>query len=170
MNIILTGERGCGKSTVVERLRRELRGGEHGFLTRFEGDRSSGERRLIIESLDGGRRDIAVSWHDNIPRPDIRVFDSFARELSGGGLCIIDELGKFEAGAERLREAATAAFDAGGVLAVVRLDALGWMQELKSRKDAAVINVCRENRDRLPGELAQMLRGEKSFCCKDKCF
>ena len=158
MNVILTGEKQIGKSTALFRALPRLTASRFGFLTRFE-ERPDG-RELVISSLDGARRVSAVRWADGHAVVDNDAFDIFGASLlrGGGELAVMDEIGKFELSALRFRDAVLRAFDSErDALAVVRLETSGWMQELKSRPDTAVITVTHENRGGVPDMIVQLL-------------
>lgn len=160
MNIILTGERQIGKSTAMEKVLRELRCSRFGFLTRFDGPRADADRGLYMYSLDRSRGEKVIEWKNDRPEVYAGVFDRFGSQLlsEGGELAVMDELGKFETGALDFKRAVEAVFDSDTpVLAVVRINAEGWMQALKSRPDAAVITVTAQNRDAVPETVLRML-------------
>jgi nucleoside-triphosphatase len=161
MNIILTGKRQIGKSTAAENVLRELSCSRFGFLTRFDGSRESADRGLYMYSLDRSRSEKVIEWKNDSPEVYSGVFDRFGAQLlsEGGQLAVMDELGKFETAALRFKSAVEAVFDSETpVLAVVRINAEGWMQALKSRPDVSVITVTEQNRDDVPGQVLRMLR------------
>lgn len=161
MNVILTGEKRVGKSTALARFLAAYPGRARGFRTCFSNDRALPHEKLIMAGLDGGNAACVVSWENGLPRPDLAAFDAQGDTLLSApdaDLLVMDELGKFEGGADGFRRAVERAF-AGNVpvLAVVRLDTGGWMQALKDRADTAVVTVTPENRDAVPDMLAELL-------------
>ena len=158
MNVILTGEKQIGKSTALFRALPRLTQSRFGFLTRFE-ERGDG-RELVMSSLDGAEKAAVVRWIDGRAVVDNDAFNAFGASLlrEDGGLAVMDEIGKFELSALRFRDAVLRTFDSEcDVLAVVRLETSGWMQELKSRPDTAVITVTRENRSGVPDMIVRLL-------------
>ncbi len=159
MNIIITGPKHCGKSTVIGKLIPMLKGSVSGFISEFD-DRASSSRKLLIRSIDGSNSQTAVSWHDGAVNINSDCFDEFTPFLISDScdFIVIDELGKFEKNSAALKDAVTAAFDSEAhVIASIRLDAAGWMQELKKREDVIVMNVDNDNRDGLPDKILSML-------------
>ena len=75
-----------------------------------------------------------------------------------GELVVIDELGKFEKNCENLKCTVEKAFDSPcNVLASIRLDAVGWMQDLKERDDTRVFFLSEENREDLTALIMNLL-------------
>ncbi len=159
MNIIITGPRHCGKSTLVSRIMENFSGSVSGFITQFD-NRESDSRELDLRSIDGSLHSCAVRWTDGKPELNPEAFDLFAPGLIDlkSNLVLIDELGKFEKNCELLKEAVLQAFDSPcHLLAVIRLDAEGWMQELKKRDDVLCISVNDLNRDELTSEILNII-------------
>ena len=160
MNIILTGMKGCGKSTLAQKVLDSYSGSVSGFRTVFENRCEEGQA-LYVESLDSSLRFKAAQWGDGGRTLIPMAFDSFAPSLilPNTELIFIDELGFLEKDSEALKRAVTAAFDSRqDVLAVIRIDAAGWMQELKARKDVTVIALTKDNRDSLPSHILSLLK------------
>lgn len=160
MNIIITGMKGSGKSTLASKVLEEYSGSVSGFRTVFENRCEEGQA-LYVESLDGSLRFKAAQWDTDGRRLIPLAFDGFAPSLIGQDtqLVFIDELGFLEKDSEPLKNAVTAAFDGPqDVLAVIRIDAAGWMQELKARRDVSVMAITKDNRDSLPCHILSLLK------------
>ena len=159
MNIIITAPKHLGKSTAISKLLSLLPGKVSGFITEFI-DRESDDRVLKLRNIDGTQVADAVTWVNKVHTVDFSAFDSFAPGLIelDSNFIVIDELGKFEKNCENLRKAVEGAFDSDcHVIASVRLDAAGWMQELKNRSDVLVITLDYSNRDSVPDIIANKL-------------
>ena len=159
MNIILTGLRHCGKSTLLSKFLSQYNGFVSGFITHFD-NRASGNRRLLIRSVDGSKESCVVHWSNGSYTVNFDVFDSFAPTLVdlNSDLIVFDELGKFEVPCINLKAAVESAFSSStSVIAVIRSDAPCWIGELKNRSDVLVINVNENNRDLLPDELKTLV-------------
>ncbi len=159
MNIILTGPKHCGKSTLIKKIINKHKGCISGFISEFD-DRTSSCRQLQIRSIDGDECACAVKWENGSYTVNYEIFDKFAPCLIdlSSDLIIIDELGKFEASCENLRLAVEKAFSSSGnLIAVLRLDAPSWINDLKLRSDALVINVNDKNRDSLADNITMLI-------------
>lgn len=159
MNIIITGPKHCGKSTVIRKILSNFSGSVSGFISEFD-DRASSSRELLLRNISGSLSRSAVSWIEGQHEVHKEVFDLFAPELidTKCDLIVIDELGKFEINCQSLKETICNAFDSPcPVLVAIRLDAAGWMQELKKRHDVMMINIDEANRDLIPDRILEML-------------
>ncbi len=168
-NILVTGAPGAGKTTLVKKI---LGGSEGlhaiGFYT--EEIREGGVRKGFSLVATTGAR--AVLAHEKIKSPfkvgkygvDVGCFERFLasipfREKSVDGLVVIDEIGKMEC-FSKVFTALVAELLASDkrVVATVALKGAGLIESVKKRSDSDVIEVTRENRDSLPGEILDRLR------------
>ncbi len=159
MNIIITGPKHCGKSTIIRKLLDYFPGNVSGFVTEFD-DRSSSTRELRIRDISGFPSRCAVRWNNGTFELFSEAFEDFAPQTfdKETDLIIFDELGKFEKDCHNLESSVKKAFESPcPVLAVIRLDAAGWMQELKNRNDVSLIYINETNRDSIPTHLLEMI-------------
>jgi len=166
MNIIITGPRHCGKTTVIKKIIKGFNGSISGFVSEFN-DRASNTRELYVRNISGTLSRCAVRWNNGPHELFPEVFEDFAADLidTKSDLIIIDELGKFEKNCSRLKNAVDFSICSScPVIVCIRLDADGWMQELKGRSDVMVITVTEENRDSLPGDILNLI----SNSCKKR--
>ena len=115
---------------------------------------------ICVCALFASAAERTVTWTDGVPRIDLAVFDRCVPPLLAqkADLLVLDELGKFEGGADEMRIAVENAFCSDtDLLAVVRCDAPDWMGALKQRSDACVLTVTAENRDNIPAALEKLL-------------
>lgn len=169
-NILLTGAPGCGKTTVIcrliERLSDTRLGGfftqelrERGQRVGFEAIGVSGQRAVLAHVSSKskqrvGRYGVEAAGLEPLVRAEL--------EKAPGALdaFVIDEIGKmelfcpaFDAAVPRLLDGAVP------VVATVALKGQGLIAAVKARSDVRIVQVGTENRDALPEELEQWLRG-----------
>jgi len=165
MKLFLTGTRGIGKSTVIDRTLALLELIPGGFRTCYD-DKRAPDKTLRMISADRSRSRLAVRFSDGHPQLFPETFERFGVSLLEEGLSapqsllLMDELGFFEERFPDFQAAVGRALDAPiPVLGVLRLTTEPcWLDRIRSRADVTLITVTEENRDALPGQLAALLR------------
>ncbi len=166
MRLLLTGVPGIGKTTIIRNVVERLKGLKcAGFYT--EERRRQGQRiGFRIITLDGAEGTLASTGEKKGPKVGryavhveefetlvLPLFDSVA---TSADLYVIDEIGKMELLSEKFK---TRLMDLlarpTNVLATVAKKGNSFIEAIKKRDDIELIELTRENRDRLPEELAQ---------------
>ncbi|MFB0519542.1 MAG: NTPase [Acidobacteriota bacterium] len=166
-NIFLTGRPGCGKTTVIKKTidllgKVRLKGFYTGEM-RSEGIRVG----FQITTFDGKQGILA---HENLPSDkkvgkygvDLKDIDAVIvpsiqpeRHIP---LIIIDEIGKMECYSEEFRKAALQAVESDAVvLGTIAMRGTPFIESFRRRPDIKLIEVTRNNRDRLPRESAEII-------------
>ncbi len=172
--ILLTGRPGSGKTTLVKWVAKSLPKGAAGFYT--EEIRERGVRvgfRLV--TLEG---DEAVLAHVDLKGPE--RLGKYGLDLSGletvavramrdavqkQQLVVIDEIGPMEIRSAVFRDAVNEALESDGpLLATIFARPLPFTNAIKSRPDVLLIEVRRDNRDRLVSELSEKVKSLNRNC------
>ena len=166
--LLITGPPGVGKTTALRRVCDSARIEPlRGFFT--EEVRAGGVRQgFRLVTFDGEARTIADVRRPGPPRVgkygvDVAAIDDVARRVLAPdpavALFVIDEIGKMECLAPGFVHAVRALLARSRpVLATVALIGGGLIEAVKRDSRARLVHLSRENRDRLPAELARMLR------------
>ena len=166
--LLLTGAPGVGKTTALRRVC-DLLGGIgplRGFYT--EEVRAGGIRQgFRLVTLDGEQRRIA-NVRLGPPRVgkygvDVAAIDAVARRVlvpdPAVVLFVIDEIGKMECLSQAFVAAVrTLLARSRPLVATVGLRGEGLIEEVKHDPRARLVHLTRDNRDRLPEEIARMLQ------------
>jgi nucleoside-triphosphatase len=167
--LLIEARPGAGKTTALGRLADRLNAAGvslSGFLTRemrakgrrvgFEIETFSGEHGLLAH--------VDIKGSPRVGRYGVNLeeFERLAlRALEApGSVVLIDELGKMELASEPFREAVRKLFDGPvPIVATVHTFRHPVTDELKARADVTTVRLTAANRDDLPEDLANRLRG-----------
>ncbi len=165
-NILLTGPPRCGKSTVIEKLVRQIKRPVRGFFTREI--REKGKRvGFAIITLDGregilahedspsrarvGKHGVNLDQLEKIAIPSIIPTNSEQ-------IVIIDEIGKMECFSPLFRDILLKTLDSPNlVIGSISLKGTPFITQVKERKDIVLITVSEKNRDSLPACLLEKI-------------
>ncbi len=160
-HILICGDVGAGKSTLIEKLLRENIRPLSGFVTKRMADGANREGKVYIFPAAGERHFSQENLVGVIgalgAEPYPQVFDTFGVSLlnaAPGALVLMDELGFLESRASAFCEKVLKTLDGNEpVLAAVKSKDTPFLKAVKAHPNADVYTVTEENRD----ELAQIL-------------
>jgi len=172
-NILITGQPGIGKTTLIKKLAEELKDlHPSGFYTTEI--REAGNRKgFELISLDGSKGilshvDIESQYRVSKYGVDVERFETFLDSVSlldlTKSIVIIDEIGKMECFSGKFRSLVRHILDSDKLLvATIALRGSGMISEIKKRNDVKLFQVRIENRDPLVLEILKDMRdlGEK---------
>ena len=160
-HLLICGERGVGKSTLIRRLLEENRRPLAGFVTKrlrvadeegfypiyiYPAGQPEEERRSVEETLVG-----TCDSRRSRPRPE--VFDTLGTAYLAapeGSLIVMDELGFLENGAAAFQQAVLRALDGDTpVLAAVKPRDSAFLERVRSHPKAELVRIDPENREAL---------------------
>ena len=160
---LLTGEPGCGKTTIIKEVLASTNKSAGGFYT--EEIRTKGVREgFKIITLDGKS---AVLSHVDIRSPhrvskyrvDVESMDKTAvtalREaIQSKDIIVIDEIGKMELFSSAFKDAVIEALQSEKkVLGTIMLASHPWADKIKERPEVEVIQVTRLNRNEVVNQV-----------------
>lgn len=171
-NILLTGQPGVGKTTVIRQVVGQLEGWRVcGFVTqelRCSG-RRTGFRVVALDGREGRLAEVGLDSPHRVGRygVDLESFERVALPALApqeAELVVIDELGRMECFSAAFQQAATRALEGPvPVLGTVGRGGGAFMRRVRTRGDVQLLEVTRTNRAELPGRLVHILtsiRGE----------
>lgn len=167
MHVFLTGEVQCGKSTALSRALEQISRPLFGFKTLFT-DRYNDNKALYM--LPAGFVGVPESKHivaqfvDGKPQPLTQRFNEIGAALlqeaqqHPEGLILMDECSRFERDALDFQREIFKCLDGDiPVLGVVRQNASGWVDAIRSHPNVKLLTVTVDNRDRIPDEILCLL-------------
>jgi nucleoside-triphosphatase THEP1 len=164
MNIFITGNPGCGKSTLIKRLLEELSAEKVSGIITPE-IRADGKRKgFKIVDLASGREEILASenigrgpgvsrYKVNLEGIDI-IMDKFLESYEGSEYVVIDEIGMMEFYSKKFREIIAMVLNSSKV--VIATLSKRFIKEYKSQGE--VFNLTRENSDEVYLKIQSLLK------------
>jgi len=158
-NLLLTGNPGCGKTTLIRRVVARLRCPVGGFYTEEirEGSARVGFKVITFDGQEGILAHVGSSSPLRVGKygVDLRALEtvgvaSVRRALSENALAVIDEIGPMELFSQAFCQVVLDALDSECVVfgSVVKRSK-PFSDQIKARTDVTVIEVHRGNRDAL---------------------
>jgi len=165
-NLMLTGPPRCGKSTVIEKLIKQIQKPIIGFFTREikEKGRRVGFSIITLDGKEGvlaheeskskmrvGKYGVNIDELDRIGVPS--MIASAADQI-----VIIDEIGKMECFSPLFRGTLIKTLDAANpVIASIAQKGNPFIETIKERKGVLLVTVSEKNRDSLPAFLLEWI-------------
>ena len=166
-NIFITGLPGCGKTTLIKEILKELKILAKGFFTQEM--RKGGERiGFEIVTLTGKKGILAeksfrspyrVSKYGVILKDLEEIGVSEIEEgLKEGVLICVDEIGKMELFSEKFKRVILKALDSQNkILGTIMLKTNSFCDKIKERLDTKTFYLTRENREKVKEEIKNLL-------------
>ena len=165
-NILLTGRPGIGKTTLILKVVKTLNVDARGFYTQ---EIRKGNARVGFEIVEIGsdhaRRGVFAHTDFNkrykVGRygVNISILEDIGVKTIDKGIeekkpIIIDEIGRMELYSKKFREMVILALNSSlPVLAAITMSPLPFVQDIKQRKDVTILEITRDNKDKLLEEI-----------------
>jgi nucleoside-triphosphatase len=174
MRLLLTGSPGVGKTTLIRSIVEKLEEFQcAGFYT--EEKRHAAQRiGFKIITLDGqegtlasvGRKEPTIGRYSvHVEEFEKLVLSQLHSGTNPVDLYVIDEIGKMELLSQKFRNKVIDLLaQPSNLLATIAKRGRGFIEQVKGRNDIELIEVTRDNRDRLAGEIAERIKGELKGC------
>ncbi len=167
--ILLTGNPGVGKTTIIKELISELKD-SGGFFT--EEIREGGKRRgFKIITLDGKTGILAIkrkgepmigSYSVNITDLEEIAVKAVLQALEKNKFIVIDEIGKMEVLSRKFQDVVIKALESSKiVLGVIHRENTGFFKKIKEMEDVEIIEVNLENRKEVRRRLKELINSLK---------
>jgi len=170
MRLLLTGIPGIGKTTLIRAVLKQFE--EVRCVGFYTEEKRHGAQRIgfKIVTLDGqegtlasiGRIEPTIGRYSvHVEEFEKLVLSQLDAESSPADLYVIDEIGKMELLSPRFRNKVVDLLARpSNLLATIAKRGKGFIEQLKARNDIELIEVTRENRDRLVGDIAGRIKRE----------
>lgn len=169
-HILLCGERGAGKSTLIQRLLGSNELPVYGFFTKRLAPDETGFHPIYIHPAGESSRvcegkNLIGTCDSKVHNVLLDVFDTlgarYIREAQPGGIIVMDELGFMEANAREFVKAVFEALD-GDIPVIAAVKArydVPFLNEVRAHPKARVYDVTAEGRDALYETLLPIVQG-----------
>jgi len=171
-NIFITGLPGCGKTTLIKEILKELNLDAGGFFT--EEIRERGVRKgFKIITLDGKKGILAhvdIKSPYRISRYGVNIKDleeigvkSILKGIKENKIIIIDEIGKAEMLSEKFKETVLMALNSEKkVLGTIKFTYDPFTERIRKREDTVVFNLTKRNRNEIKRKIEELIRNYES--------
>ena len=166
--VLLTGRPGCGKTTLVKRVVKNLSQRAAGFYTEEirDGGIRVGFRLVTLAGDEGVLAHIDFKTSERLGKYALDLsaleavgVDAIRKAVQGERLIVVDEIGPMEIRSAPFREAVLDALDSElPVLATIFLRSLPFTDAIKSRPDVVLSEISLHNRESLVSELSEKFR------------
>lgn len=162
--VLLTGRPGCGKTTLVRRVVKELAQSAGGFYT--EEIRERGLRRgfkiVTLDGKEGVFAHVNFKTHQRLGKYGLDVspletisIEAVRKAIREREVTVIDEIGPMEIRSAIFRDVVNEAFNSRApLLGTITARPFPFTDAIKKRRDVTLIEIRGDNREQLVSELS----------------
>lgn len=169
-NIFITGEKGVGKSTLINRLIKEINLEVSGFKTlpyEIENQRMGFYLKGLVETSDFiNNRPISIQDNKTSCTPITETFETLGVEVlrkslkSSHSIIVMDELGRLERMAENFNHEVCKVLDSHKmVIGVLQQVYVPLLEVIKQREDTLILTLTRHNTHYVHMKIKEELEG-----------
>lgn len=166
-NIFITGEPGCGKTTLIMEIIKELNLYADGFYTteiRKGGDRI-GFKIITLNGREGTLAHVNIKSPYKVSKYKVNIKDleeigvnSILNSLKENKITVIDEVAKMEMFSEKFKKAIFTALESKNkVLGTMMLKQNPFCDQIKKRLDTKFFYLTKENKEGIKKEIINLL-------------
>jgi len=162
-NVFLTGPPGCGKTTLIKEILKELKLKAGGFFTEEIRERGirKGFKIITLDGKEGILAHVDIKSQLKVSKYGVNLKDleeigvkEIEKNLKENFLIVVDEIGKMEIFSSKFREAILKALNSKNkILGTIMLKENPFCDKIKKRKDTKVFYLTRENREKVKKEI-----------------
>jgi len=169
-NLFITGKPGCGKTTLIIEIVRELKLNAGGFYTSEIRERGirKGFKIITLDDEEGILAHIDIKSPYKVGKYKVNLKDleeigakSILNSLRENKITVIDELGSMELFSEKFQKAVSTALNSKNkVLGTIMLKPNPFCDKIKEREDTRIFYLTPENREKIKKEIKSLLKNE----------
>lgn len=167
-NIFISGRPGCGKTSLIIEILKELDLDAGGFFTqeiREEGIRK-GFKITTLDGKEGILAHVDIKSPYRVSKYKVNIKDleeigvkSILDSLKKNSVTVIDEVGKMEMFSKKFKEAVITALNSENkVLGTIKLTYDHFSDNIKKRTDTKIFHLTRYNREEVKEQMLKLLR------------
>ncbi len=168
-HIAVTGERGAGKTYVIQKLMEELSCPKYGFMTKSLSADENGFHPIYIHPAGAAERvytqeNLIGTCDTRIHNINLEVFDRlgapYIKNARADGVIIMDELGFMEADSKLFTEAVFDALD-GDIPVIASIKArydVPFLDKVRNHPKLKVFEVTRDTSDKVLEEITEYIK------------